>query len=487
MKKLVRTACVLSAFLVLLAVAAAAEAGAVTVTLGRPTLTATSALTGCTGDCKQSVAQLVLTEPGARVASPGDGQIVAWRVIAEGTGGGHYICPRVIHPAGSNKFTDGGSPSGAGEEPSRCNAFAFPVTDGTANTIAHAFPIGVGDFVGIDLVSSSGTSQMVRKIAVPGSNAAIFTGGISPTAQSSPTSTGADEYMFNADVQLDPPAISSVSPSSGAGAGGNSVTIAGQHLANASSVTFGGSAATITSNADDSIVVTAPAHSAGDVAVQVSVPGGTATGTYHYTVPAVTGVSPASGPDGGGTAVTITGTDLAGATAVSFGAAGATMFSGSDTSIVAVAPPGAGTVDVRVTTPSGESAATAADHFTYAAPDTIAPVIAKLKVAPGTFKAANIGGPVAAAVGGRVSYSLSEAARVTFTVERGSKKHKRTVWKTLRGSFSRVRPAGGDKFVFTGRLRGRPLGPGHYRLVAAAKDAAGNKSRKSRAPFTVKR
>jgi hypothetical protein len=34
------------------------------------------------------------------------------------------------------------------------------------------------------------------------------------------------------------------------------------------------------------------------------------------------------------------------------------------------------------------------------------------------------------------------------------------------GSFTRTRPAGADRFTFTGRLTGHPLKPGRYRLVA---------------------
>ena len=37
---------------------------------------------------------------------------------------------------------------------------------------------------------------------------------------------------------------------------------------------------------------------------------------------------------------------------------------------------------------------------------------------------------------------------------------------TARGSFTRIRPAGADRFAFTGRLAGRALAPGRYRLVA---------------------
>jgi hypothetical protein len=82
--------------------------------------------------------------------------------------------------------------------------------------------------------------------------------------------------------------------------------------------------------------------------------------------PVVGGVAPATGSPLGGTTVRITGTNLGGATAVKFGSVGASSFTvESETSIAAVAPPGAGTVDVTVTTPGGVSAAGRSDEFSY--------------------------------------------------------------------------------------------------------------------------
>src|SRR5487761_922230 len=86
-------------------------------------------------------------------------------------------------------------------------------------------------------------------------------------------------------------------------------------------------------------------------------------------LPAVTKVSPSSGPTTGGSTVTISGTNLSGATAVKFGTTTATVSADPVTSITATSPSGsAGTVNVRVTTPGGTSAITTADQFTYVAP-----------------------------------------------------------------------------------------------------------------------
>lgn len=84
--------------------------------------------------------------------------------------------------------------------------------------------------------------------------------------------------------------------------------------------------------------------------------------------PTITSVAPEFGPVAGGTTVTITGTDLASASAVKFGDLPATSFKAeSETKITAVAPPSTKVVgvDVTATTIAGTSATTKADRFFY--------------------------------------------------------------------------------------------------------------------------
>lgn len=85
--------------------------------------------------------------------------------------------------------------------------------------------------------------------------------------------------------------------------------------------------------------------------------------------PAITSISPATGAGSGGTVVTITGSNFgssSGGLTVKFGSANAASFTYvSSTTITAVAPPGAGKVDVAVTNVFGTSPATAGDQFTY--------------------------------------------------------------------------------------------------------------------------
>ncbi|WP_392672249.1 IPT/TIG domain-containing protein [Streptomyces sp. LN785] len=67
-------------------------------------------------------------------------------------------------------------------------------------------------------------------------------------------------------------------------------------------------------------------------------------------------ISPNQGSSGGGTLVTITGTNLSGTTAVRFGTRSATAVTNvSPTQVTAISPSGSGAVGVTVTTPGGTS------------------------------------------------------------------------------------------------------------------------------------
>ncbi len=91
-------------------------------------------------------------------------------------------------------------------------------------------------------------------------------------------------------------------------------------------------------------------------------------------VPSVSGITPNSGP-GGGVAVSITGKNFSSDCVVDFGTVPAAAVDVvSSTQITAIAPPAAGTVDVRVTNFAGTSAANRFDQFTAPSP-TGAPTV----------------------------------------------------------------------------------------------------------------
>jgi hypothetical protein len=171
------------------------------------------------------------------------------------------------------------------------------------------------------------------------------------------------------------PAVTSLSQSSGPPGGGTTLTILGTGFTPSSVVTFGGTKATgMTYLSPQALSVTSPAGS-GMVDVQVQTAGGTSAKSsadqfFYGSPPAVTGLSPSSGPVAGGTAVTITGTSFTSATEVRFGDTPATSFtvvSGTEIQATAPAEP-VGTVDITVTNPAGTSAPVTADQYIYQSP-----------------------------------------------------------------------------------------------------------------------
>jgi sugar lactone lactonase YvrE len=174
-----------------------------------------------------------------------------------------------------------------------------------------------------------------------------------------------------------PPTVTHVEPNLGSPSGGTTVTITGTELTGATAVKFGSTnAASFKVNSDKTITAVSPAG-AGTVDVTVTTPLGTspASEADHFGYgPVVTKVEPSYGPPSGGTSVTITGSNFAGATAVKFGSTNAASFTvNSESSITAVSPAGTGTVDVTVTTPGGISATSPTDQFAYG------PVLTKIE------------------------------------------------------------------------------------------------------------
>ncbi|MER6127040.1 IPT/TIG domain-containing protein [Streptomyces sp. NPDC001795] len=181
------------------------------------------------------------------------------------------------------------------------------------------------------------------------------------------------------------PAVASVSPSTGPGTP-TPITINGSGFLNTSAVTFGaiGAGTAVTVVNDGQITVTPPAHgtftgSLDTVDVTVTTPGGTSAVSLadqftYYAAPAVSGISPTSGP--AGTNVTVTGSNLDSVSDVTFTlTTGGTPISASSftsvsaTQLIAVVPAGltaASIYDIQVVTPGGTSPAVAADQFTAA-------------------------------------------------------------------------------------------------------------------------
>jgi hypothetical protein len=184
----------------------------------------------------------------------------------------------------------------------------------------------------------------------------------------------------------------------------------------------------------------------------------------------------------------------------------AIALAGNDAISVTAPDHAPGVVDVQVTTAGGVSGVGDATRFTYPEPagppvdaTPVPMVLGSLAIAPSSFRTANLGGPIAAAriaaapVAAKVSYAVSKPAIVTFTIQRlrsgrrvgkscvaptpkrrHAKKCTRTT--TLKTTFPHGAQSGDNAFTFTGRLDGKALPVGTYRLSAIAKDTVGTTS-----------
>ena len=112
-----------------------------------------------------------------------------------------------------------------------------------------------------------------------------------------------------------------------------------------------------------------------------------------------------------------------------------------------------------------------------AAADTSPPVISDLSTRRRSFRAGRKRGSF-------IEYVLSENASVKFRVQRRRSNGK---YRYVRGSLTRSGTNGDNEHRFRGRIGGRYLSPGRYRLVATATDPAGNKSAPRRARFRIVR
>jgi hypothetical protein len=295
-------------------------------------------------------------------------------------------------------------------------------TGGGANFALDYTPLGA-DFAwmyddgyggtNLDCTSPSGTQCWGHRDTILGP----WTTTGTQTAQMGDADTSSGQYtqifmnqVDPADALIDPlppntlptpltaaaPDVVQVMPAStSSAAAGTPVTIEGNYFNTAATpqVFFGGVAATnVHVNWDGELSADAPADPAGtakdEVVVTVSTTAGTSSSsgvaqvnefTYAPTsAPAVSSVSPTSGPEIPSGTVTMHGTNFINggvAPIVDFGSVASigSMTYGA-TQITTTIPPGIapGTVNITVTTPAGTSAISAADQYTYTGSGTTA-------------------------------------------------------------------------------------------------------------------
>ena len=250
-----------------------------------------------------------------------------------------------------------------------------PSTGGTTVTITGTNFIGASSVMFGSVPAASFSVKSLTQIVAVSPTEGTGPVDVTVTTPGGGTSStsSADKFTFTAS----PPTVTGLSPSSDSTSGGTTITITGTSFLGATSVTFGGVAGTnLIVNSASQITVVDPAHLNGTVDVRVTTASGTSPVTaadqfaYNALLPTVSSVSPNTDSPGGGTTITITGTNFFGASSVKFGTvAGTHLTVVSPTQITVVDPAEpAGQVDVTVTTPGGTSLPTANDHFTYVVP-----------------------------------------------------------------------------------------------------------------------
>ena len=174
---------------------------------------------------------------------------------------------------------------------------------------------------------------------------------------------------------VNPPTVSSCAPASGPTNVATLVVITGANMSGVNAVSFGGTPVTAGIAVINSTTVHAwaPPHAAGLVNVVVTngYGSGNANAFTYVTPPSLSSISSPVPPMGltlGGTAVTLTGANLAGTTSVTFGGAPATdiVVVNANTVTCKTPPHNRGLVDVTAT--NGYGTATLASCFTYLLP-----------------------------------------------------------------------------------------------------------------------
>lgn len=137
--------------------------------------------------------------------------------------------------------------------------------------------------------------------------------------------------------------------------------------------------------------------------------------------------------------------------------------------------------------------------------DQAPPRLSAYRIAPARFRGERRGPSLlpSGKAGTKISYWLSERATMTFTVEQaflgreqngrctadGASRHRlpRCIrYVLLHGSFKHNGTARQNSFRFTGRFGNATLKPGNYRLIAIARDPAGNLSTPTRVSFAIR-
>jgi hypothetical protein len=381
------------------------------------TITGSGFVAGATVDLGGVAATAVVvvsaTSITATTAAHAQGAVIVTVTNADGQGGtisGGFtylgppptltaVAPATGPSAGANTITLTGTEFGAGTTVTVGGTAATGISVTSSTTLTAVAPAGVAGVANVVVTKADGQS-------------ATLVGG----------------YTY---TQSPPPAVTSITPTTGTHGGGVPVTITGTGFVAGATVKFGTTAATSVAVASStSITAVAPAGTA-NALVNIAVTnadsqtGALASG-YRFVdtgTVTVTAVLPAAGALAGGTVVTITGTSFNPGATVKFGDTAGTVTSVTPTAITAVTPAktAAGKVTVTVTNTDAK-VGTLANGYTYQAAPTLAAVTALTRVSTAGGTSMSLAGTgfiegmtVTVGTSAATNVVLGGATKVTFT------------------------------------------------------------------------
>ncbi|MBA4697230.1 MAG: IPT/TIG domain-containing protein [Legionella sp.] len=255
-----------------------------------------------------------------------------------------------------------------------------PLTGGTTLTLTGTNFITGNTSVYIDGVLITSDKVVINSpTSISVQTSAHSVGSVPVRVQ---TNAGSDT-LANSFTYYDLPTVTNVSPQFGSITGGRTVALQGTNfVTGATTVTIGGNTVSATVTGATALTFVTPAHAAGLVGLTVTTAGGTSA-TYdnafrYENQPTLTTVSPTSGPLGGTTTVTLTGTGfVSGDTHVVIGGTDLdpTQVTVNSSTTLTFATPAhsAGAVPVKVYT-SGGNSNELAGAFNYLAAPTVSAI-----------------------------------------------------------------------------------------------------------------
>jgi hypothetical protein len=331
---------------------------------------------------------------------------------------------QVFTAAGSNALSSTDYYAYGAPTVTALSSHSGPSAGGTVLTVTGTGFVA-GDTVRFGAVAGTGVTVLSTtqlRVTAPagpaGSTANVTVTSPAGTSATSP----ADAYSY-----MPLPTVSAVGPRAGSTAGGTSITITGSHFVAPATVHVGGLSATqVVVVSPTQITAKTPAHAAGAVNVQVFTSAGSnalsSADYYAYGAPTVTALSTHSGSSAGGTVLTVTGTGFVAGDTVSFGGAagtGVTVLSTTQLRVTSPARPAGTVANVTVANPSGASATSAADAYTYQASPTVTAVGPRAGSTAGgtsiTITGTNFTAPATVGLGGTAATNVVVVSSTQIT------------------------------------------------------------------------